>query len=72
MDENSLFLRDIADYNRLGNIPPEEFRKELIKGNRIAALTVLMRTSVVKETGKYEDSYTQKPKSSRKQSNFKS
>ena len=54
VDENSLFLRDIADYNRLGNIPPEEFRKELIKGNRIAALTVLMRTSVVKETGKYD------------------
>ena len=54
VDENSHFLRDIADYNRLGNIPPEEFRKELIKGNRIAALTVLMRTSVVKETGKYD------------------
>lgn len=57
VDENSQPLPDIADYNKLGNIPPEEFKKELIKGNRIAALTVLMRTSVVKETGEYDSKF---------------
>lgn len=54
VDEKNQSQTDIADYNKLGNIPSDEFRKELIKGNRIAALTVLMRTSVVKETGKYD------------------
>ncbi|QDP85811.1 glycosyltransferase [Chryseobacterium sp. SNU WT5] len=57
VDENSQPLPDIADYNKLGNIPPEEFKKELIEGNRIAALTVLMRTSVVKETGEYDSKF---------------
>lgn len=57
VDENNNALDDIADYNKLGNILPEEFRKELIKGNRIAALTVLMRTCVVKETGKYDSKF---------------
>ncbi len=54
VDENSRPLPDLADYNKLGNVPPEEFRKDLLKGNCIAALTVLMRTNVVKETGKYD------------------
>lgn len=57
VDENSQPLPDIGDYNKLGMLPPEEFKKELIKGNRIAALTVLMRTSVVKETGKYDSKF---------------
>ncbi|MCY0975823.1 glycosyltransferase [Chryseobacterium wangxinyae] len=54
VDENSNLLPDFADYNSLGDIPAEDFRKEIIKGNRIAALTVMMRTDVVKETGKYD------------------
>lgn len=57
VDENNHALPDIADYNKLGIISPEEFKKELIKGNRIAALTVLMRTNVVRETGKYDSKY---------------
>ena len=57
VDENSQPLPDIADYNKLGMISPEEFRTELIKGNRIAALTVMMRTSALKETGKYDSQF---------------
>ena len=57
IDENSNILPDFADYNKLGNIPAEDFRKELIKGNRIAALTVMMHTKVVKETGKYDSKF---------------
>lgn len=54
VDENNNPQPDFCDYNALGNLPAEEFRKDLIKGNRIAALSVLMRTAVVKETGKYD------------------
>lgn len=57
VDEKNQSQTDIADYNKLGNIPSDEFRKELIKGNRIAALTVLMRITVVKETGKYDSKF---------------
>ena len=57
IDENSTLIADIADYNKLGNISAEEFRKELIKGNRIAALTVLMRKNAVEETGKYDSKF---------------
>jgi alpha-1,3-rhamnosyltransferase len=54
VDDNSFIVKDYADYNSLGNIDPHIFRRELIKGNRIAALTVLLKTDVLKETGKYD------------------
>lgn len=54
IDENSRIINDIADYNSLGNITPLEFKKELIRGNRIPALTVIMRLTVLKETGQYD------------------
>lgn len=57
VDENSKPKPDIADYNIYGNIPAEEFRKVLVTGNHIPALTVLMRTTVVKETGKYDSKF---------------
>lgn len=57
IDNDSIIIEDIADYNSLGNIDPHIFRKELIKGNRIAALTVLLRTDVLKETGKYDSKF---------------
>lgn len=57
IDEKSNQLPDFADYNKLGNISAEDFRKELLKGNRIAALTVMMRTKVVKETGRYDSQF---------------
>jgi glycosyltransferase involved in cell wall biosynthesis len=57
IDNDSIIIEDIADYNTLGNIDPNIFRKELIKGNRIAALTVLLRTDVLKETGKYDSKF---------------
>lgn len=57
IDDNSNIIKDIADYDSLGNIDPEIFRKELIKGNRIAALTVLMRAEALKATGKYDSKY---------------
>lgn len=53
VDENSNFLPDFANFNISGIVPPLEFRELLIKGNRIGALTVLMRTNVLRETGKY-------------------
>jgi glycosyltransferase involved in cell wall biosynthesis len=57
IDDSSQIVQDIADYNALGNIDPFIFRKELIKSNRIAGLTVLMRTDVLKETGKYHANF---------------
>lgn len=54
IDDNSRIINDIADYNSLGNITSIEFRRELIRGNRIPALTVIMRLAVLKETGKYD------------------
>ena len=57
IDENSHPLPDFTDFNSLRNVPPSELHETLIKGNRIAAPTVLMRTSVVKETGKYKSEF---------------
>lgn len=54
VDNDSTIIQDIADYDALGNIDPHLFRKELIRGNRIAALTVLLRTHTLRETGKYD------------------
>jgi len=54
VDNDSTIIQDIADYDALGNIDPHLFRKELIRGNRIAALTVLLRTHALRETGKYD------------------
>ncbi|WP_048504859.1 glycosyltransferase family 2 protein [Chryseobacterium angstadtii] len=58
IDNDSIIIDDIADYDTLGNVDPYVFRKELVKGNRIAALTVMLRTDVLKETGKYDSRFT--------------
>lgn len=57
IDENSNALPDFADYDALGMITPQDFRKELIKGNRIAALTVLVRKDVILDTGEYDSKF---------------
>lgn len=57
VNDNSGTEQDFADYNALGNVTKEEFRKLLIFGNRIAALTVLMRTKALKETGHYDSTF---------------
>ncbi|WP_124639587.1 MULTISPECIES: glycosyltransferase family 2 protein [Amniculibacterium] len=57
INDHSNIIAEIADYNSLGSISPLEFRAKLIDGNKIAALTVLMRTDVVKETGKYDSKF---------------
>lgn len=57
VDNSSAIIKDIADYDALGNVDPPVFRKELIKGNRIAALTVLLRTSALRETGSYDTKF---------------
>lgn len=58
VDENSKKQEDIANYSEIGNVSPEQFSKDLIsKGNRIAALTVLMKTEAVKKTGKYDSKF---------------
>lgn len=54
VDDNSNILPDIADYNKLGGVPPETFKKDLLIGNRIAALTVLMKKEALIKTGKYK------------------
>lgn len=46
-------IEDIANYNENQFLSKEELREKLILGNRIAALTVLMRTEALKKTGKY-------------------
>lgn len=57
IDDNSKEIADIANYNDLGNVDPLIFKKELINGNRIAALTVLMRLEVIKQTGEYSSKF---------------
>lgn len=57
VDDSSTVVQDIADYDELGNIDPHIFRKELIKGNRIAALTVLLRMKALKATGAYDTKF---------------
>ena len=57
IDDNSNIIEDLADYDASGNVDAHTFSKELIKGNRIPALTVLMRTNVLKETGKYDSKF---------------
>lgn len=54
VDENSFTIPDFADFNSIVAVPPSEMHDTLIVGNRFAAPSVLMRTSVVKETGKYQ------------------
>ena len=53
INENSAIQKDIDDYDFVGNLDCESLRKELLKGNRIAALTVVMRTKAITETGQY-------------------
>lgn len=54
IDDNSNILPDIADYNKLGGVSPEVFKKELLLGNRIAALTVVMKKEALIKTGPYK------------------
>ena len=57
IDSNSRVQSNTADYNKLGLIGKEEFRESLLHGNRIAALTVLMRKDVLIETGPYDNQF---------------
>ncbi|WP_449399760.1 glycosyltransferase family 2 protein [Chryseobacterium wanjuense] len=54
INDSSEIVADIVDYNKTGNLDPLVYRKEILKGNRIPALTVLMRINALKETGKYD------------------
>lgn len=55
IDDHSNILKDIADYNGMYNEDPEIFRQDLIKNNRIAALTVVMRKEALTKTGAYRN-----------------
>lgn len=57
IDENGSPEPDILDYSFLKNISSSKLNQEIIKLNIIAALTVLMRTDAVKQTGKYDSSF---------------
>jgi alpha-1,3-rhamnosyltransferase len=50
-------ITDFVDYNLLYGGDALQFRKKILEYNKIAALTVLMRTSVLIETGPYESKY---------------
>ncbi|WP_312389413.1 glycosyltransferase [Chryseobacterium sp.] len=54
INDDSEIIDDLADYDAFGTIDPETLRKDVIKYNRIPALTVVMRTKVLHETGKYD------------------
>lgn len=53
INEKSEITNDITDYNVNINLTKEQFREKLLEGNRVAALTVLMRKSAIDDTGKY-------------------
>lgn len=57
IDENSNITSDNTDYDSLVNPDPLIFKKDLLTGNKIAALTALMRLDVLKETGKYNSKF---------------
>lgn len=58
IDNNSKIQKDFANFSEIGNVSPEQFSKDLIsKGNRIAALTVLMKFEALKKTGKYDTKF---------------
>ena len=53
INEKSEIINDIESYNTKQYLTKEALRETLILENRIAALTVLMRTEALKKTGKY-------------------
>jgi glycosyltransferase involved in cell wall biosynthesis len=57
INNDSAIIPDIANYNELANCSPEKFNKELLKGNRIAALSVCMKLDVLKQTGAYDTEF---------------
>ncbi|OCA71581.1 hypothetical protein BBI00_17890 [Chryseobacterium arthrosphaerae] len=57
IDENSSIGEDMADHDALGEVDPYIFRKELIKNNRIAGLTTLIKTEAIIETGEYDSMF---------------
>lgn len=57
VNNDSEILPDYADYNALASCGPETFNEELLKGNRIAALSVCMKSDVLKETGAYDTEF---------------
>ncbi|MGE8432277.1 glycosyltransferase family 2 protein [Chryseobacterium joostei] len=57
INNDSQIIQDIADYDAMGKVDPSIFKEDLLKGNRIAALTVLAKTEVIRETGKYDTQF---------------
>ncbi|MFP3832288.1 glycosyltransferase family 2 protein [Chryseobacterium sp. SIMBA_028] len=57
IDNDSQIIQDIADYDAMGKVDPSIFKEDLLKGNRIAALTVLAKTEVIRETGTYDTQF---------------
>ncbi|KFC39652.1 glycosyltransferase [Elizabethkingia anophelis] len=57
INENSDIVEDIADYNSLYFQDSETFYNWLVISNRIAALTVVIRKSVLVKTGAYDERF---------------
>ncbi|AZA78950.1 glycosyltransferase [Chryseobacterium sp. G0186] len=57
INNESEIIQDIADYDAMGKVDPSIFKENLLIGNRIAALTVLAKTDVIRETGKYDTQF---------------
>lgn len=55
VNASSELVDSVTDFDTLGMIPAVKFSQELLKGNRIAALSVLMRVDVLIETGDYDE-----------------
>lgn len=57
IDDHSKVIDDITDYNGSYSTDPNRFHNLLVIGNRIAALTVIMRKTALLATGKYNQEF---------------
>lgn len=57
IDDIGNVIADLANYNKSGSLPRLEFRERLLEANQIAALTVLIRLDVLRQTGEYKSDY---------------
>ncbi len=57
VDDNGDPLPALAHYDTVGALSSEDFKKLLLQGNQIAALTVVIRKKVLLETGVYDNKF---------------
>lgn len=57
IDDASKIIEDRIDLNKFNDVDKDEFRRNLLKSNTIAALSVVLRTEVLRETGLYDNTF---------------